>query len=462
MLSHGHRRPRELAIQIAESALKAVNSYEAVKRILILSENQLRIGTIKRDLSKIRNVYFFGAGKATMGQARAFEEILGKKITKGIVIVKKGQAQQLSKIEVIEGGHPIPDEASHMGARKILEIAKVVGEGDLVFYCDSGGSSALMSHPAEGSGISFEDEQEVNRLLLMSGAPIYEMNAVRRHITALRGGRLQQLVLSRGAEIINLKITDSPAIIPRPPDISVPFDGGWEDPTTYKDAVQVLRHYNLWERTPVSVRSYLQKGVAGGVSETPKSFKGLKACVFEIGSIPVACEAAVKKAVELGYEAAIVTTALEGESREVGIVLASIAREAQANHRPIRPPCVLIFGGETTVTINGAHGEGGPSQELALSLASKIGGTPNIVCLTIDTDGSDGPTKFAGGLVDNHTLERAEKYDLDIFENLRTHDSSNALKRLDDVVYTGPTDTNVCDLIIIVIDEKERMHNATI
>lgn len=460
LLSHGHRRLRELVIQIAESALKAVDSCEAVRTILKLSGNELRIGTIKRDLSQIRHIYFFGAGKATMGQAKAFDEILGSKITKGIVIVKKGQAERLTNIEVLEGGHPIPDEDSYKGGGRILEIAKTVGEGDLVFYCDSGGSTALMSRPAENSGISFEDEKEVNRLLLMSGAAIYEMNAVRRHITALRGGRLQELLLSRGAEIINFKITDSPVIVSHPPEISIPLEGGWEDQTTYQDAVKALQHYELWERTPISVRSYLQKGVAGLISETPKSFRGMKACVFELGSIPAACEAAAKKAKELGYQAAIITTVLEGESREVGIVLASIAREVQAYHRPVPPPCVLIFGGETAVTVEGAHGEGGPSQELALSFASKIAGKTNTVGLMIDSDGSDGPTKFAGGLVDNHTLERASYHGLDIFEKLRRHDSSNALEKLEEAVYTGPTDTNVCDLNVIIVGEKEKVGDS--
>jgi glycerate-2-kinase len=465
LLSHGHKGLRKVAIQIAESALRAVNSYEAVKRILKLSGNELKIGRIERALSQTPHIYFLGAGKATMGQAKAFDEILGSKITKGIVIVKKGQAEKLNNIQVLEGGHPIPDEVSYKGGRKILEIVKSVVGGDLVFYCDSGGSSALMCHPAEGSGISFEDEKEMNRLLLLSGAPIYEMNAVRRHITALRGGRLQQLVLSRGAEVINFKITDSPAIVPHPPDISIPFEGGWEDQTTYQDAVKALKRYHLWEQTPASIRSHLQNGIAGIVPETPKSFKGMKACVFEIGSIPAACEAAATKAKELGYEAAVITTALEGESSEVGIVLASIAKEVQVNHRPMRPPCVLILGGETTVALEATHAErkeGGPSQEVALGFASKLAGSRNIVGLMIDSDGTDGPTKYAGGLVDSHTLERAKECGLDIFEKLTSHESSNALEKLEDAVYTGPTDTNVCDLNLIIVGEKEEVGESKV
>ncbi|MCW3991157.1 MAG: DUF4147 domain-containing protein, partial [Candidatus Bathyarchaeota archaeon] len=341
LFSHGDIRGREIVIDIAEHSLRAVNSYRGIRKITNFSGDNLNVGVLKYNLSEVKNIYVFGAGKATMGQGKALDEILGDIIKKGIIIVKKGQGQRLKNIEVIEGGHPVPDQESFRGAKKILDAAKNVTEGDLVFYCDSGGSSALMSYPAEGSGISFEDERKVTDLLLKCGAPIYDMNAVRRHITAMKGGRLQQLMLSRGAEVINFKIPDSPIITKLPSDPSIPLQGGWEDRTSFKDAVRVLKSYKIWNITPISIRSYLERGVAGIIPETPKDFRGMKVHTFSLGSISAACEAAAKRAEELGLNSMIVTTVLEGESREAGIILAGIAKEVKSNRRPIEPPCAL-------------------------------------------------------------------------------------------------------------------------
>lgn len=452
LISHGDMKKRKIAIDMLEHALISVNSYDGVKKITKIIDNVLCIGILRIDLSEINNIFVFGAGKATMGQARALDEVLGNKIEKGIVIVKKGQGISLKNIEVKEGGHPRPDEDSFRGARMILDAVKTIVDKDLVFYCDSGGSSALMSHPALGSGIRFVDEIKVTHMLLMSGAPIYEINAVRRHVTAMKGGRLQELVLSRGAQVINFKIPDTPEIIPEPDDISIPFKGGWEDQTTFEDAIRVLKSYELWDKTPTSVREHIKKGLTGVVPETPKDFRDMKVLTFYLGTISIACEAASKRAEELGYKPMICTTVLEGESRDAGLVLASLALEVEGFHRPIEPPCALIFGGETTVTIEGTHGEGGPSQELALGFAQKIAGK-KIVCLTMDTDGTDGPTDIAGALVDGYTVERAKNRGLNVLESLRNHDSSAVLRQLGDTVITGPTDTNVCDINIIIIDE---------
>jgi glycerate 2-kinase len=452
IVSHGNSKGREIAIDIASHAIRSVSSYNALKKIINISSEELNVGKLRYELSDINNIHIFGAGKATMGQARALDELLGSRITKGIIIVKKGQRQPLINIEVVEGGHPIPDEGSYQGAKKILEAAKHVSEGDLIFLCDSGGSSALMSHPAEGSGIRFEDEKKVTQQLLMSGAPIYEVNAVRRHITAMKGGRLQKQLLTKGAEVINFWIPDAPRIRHHP-DPWTPRQGGWEDQTTFKDAVNVLRRYNLWDETPDPIKRHLTQGLDGLIPETPKDYAGMKVHIFTLGSITAACEAAERRASELGLNSLLMTTVLEGESREAGIVLASIAKEVAGNQRPIKPPCALIFGGETTVTITGESGKGGPSQELALGFATKIDGNEKIILLALDTDGTDGMTEFAGGLVDGYTMERAGKAGFDVYKTLDIHNSSQLLEALDDVVYTGSTDTNVCDLNIVVITE---------
>lgn len=451
LLSHGNKKGRKIAIDIAEHALKSVNSYEGVRKIVNISNGVLSVGILKYDLSEIKDIFVFGAGKATMGQAKALDEILGNRIKKGIVIVKKGQGKSLKNIEVIEGGHPVPDNESFLGARKILDAAKKVGEGGLVFLIDSGGSSALMSHPAEDSQIAFEDERKVTSLLLMCGAPIYEMNSVRRHITAMKGGRLQQRLLSRGAEVINLVIPDTPRIVQPSSDVKVPRQGGWEDETTFGDAVRVLKSYDLWSRTPEPIKNHLKKGLSGEVAETPKDFEGMKVNTFSLGSVSEACEAASLRAEQLGFKPVILTTVLEGESREAGIILASLGKGVQGGGGPVEPPCVLILGGETTVTIEGECGEGGPSQELALGFATKVTGNEKLTCLALDTDGTDGPTEFAGGIVDGYTLKRAEDAGLYIHDELKKHNSTHVLRELNNVLFTGPTDTNVCDINIVVV-----------
>jgi len=451
LLSHGNFKGREIAIDIAMHAIKAVNTYDGVRRIINIANNKLKVGILSYDLSEIKNIFVFGAGKATMGQARALDEILGDRIKKGIVIVKKGQRQRLRNIDVEEGGHPVPDEGSFRSAGKILKACQSVSRQDLVFFCDSGGSTALMSHPAEGSGISFEDERTITHLLLMSGAPIYEMNAVRRHITAMKGGKLQQRILSKGTKMINFVVPDAPRIFNPSPSLAIPRQGGWEDHTTFQDAVDVLRRYDLWTRTPVSIRKHLKKGLEGTIPETPKDFTRMEVHTFTLGSIDTACMAAEKRVVELGFNSMILSTVLEGESREAGIALASVAREVEGHGRPVKPPCVLISGGETTVSLEMGSGEGGPSQELALGFAIKISGSKNITCLAIDTDGNDGPTDIAGGLVDGYTMKRARERGIDVFESLKNHNSSHVFKQLRDAVYTDYTDTNVCDLNIVVI-----------
>ena len=451
LISHGDVEGRKVALDIVEQALSSTSSYERVKEFVSLSDNLLSVGTLNYDLNEIKNLFVFGAGKATLGQAKALDEILSNRIAKGIVIVKKGQGNKLNYIDVLEGGHPLPDIDSFLGAKKILSEVKNVGKGDLVFLLDSGGSSALMSHPAEDSEITFQDERKATCLLLDCGAPIYEINSVRRHITAMKGGRMQKLILSKGAEVINFVISDSPRIVQKSSNIIIPRQGGWEDETTFEDAVKVLKSYDLWVKTPSSIKDYLIKGIEGKIPETPKDFKGMKVHTFTLGNTTIACEAAKKRAKQLGFQGIILTTVLEGESKEAGITLASIAKEIKGNNRIIKPPCVLIFGGETTVTIKDGKGVGGPSQELALGFALKISGLKNITCLALDTDGTDGPTEYAGGIVDGFTLPRAKSIGLDIFMSLKRHDSTNAFTQLEDIIFTGPTDTNVCDLNIVVI-----------
>ncbi|MEM1991606.1 MAG: glycerate kinase [Nitrososphaerota archaeon] len=443
LLSHGNVEGRKIVLDIIEYTLKSVDAYDLVRGVVFVEGQTLSINRLKYDLSRIRNIYVVGAGKGSVRIAEALEDILGNRISAGIIIEKRGQGRKLSMIKVVEGGHPIPDGAGLEAAKEVVEIAKRAQDGDLIIACITGGCSALMPLPAEG--ISLDDKRIVTDLLLKCGATIDEINAVRNHISAIKGGRLA--MYAHPAEIVNLVLVDEVAGLPWGP--MVP------DPTTFVDAVRVLKKYRLWEKVPDSVRRHLEMGLSDQRMETPKpeDFERLKVHNVVLASIEIACEAAKKRAEELGLNSMILSTMMEGESREVGIVLASIAKEVEKKCRPIKPPCALIAGGETTVTITDHCGEGGPSQELALSSSLKIHKSKKIVIASIDTDGTDGPTDVAGGIVDGYTLDRAKEKGIDVYENLMKHASSRVLKGLEDVIITGPTGTNVADLNVVVVDE---------
>jgi len=442
LLSHGNKRGREVALDVIECAIKAVDPYEAVRKLVCIeSGRELIVGDLRCDLSKAGNMFVVGAGKATFPIAQALDEILGEGIKRGIINVKRGEKRRLKNIKVTEAGHPIPDKAGLEGAKEIMDIAKEAKEGDLVFCIITGGASALMPLPVEG--ISLEDKKEITRLLLKCGASIDEINAIRKHISAIKGGRLAMYI--HPAEVINLIVVDEVAGLPWGP--TVP------DTTTFKDAVCALKKYDLWGKIPDSVRKHIEMGLADSSLETPKpkDFEGLKVHNVILATNKTACETARKRAEELGYNSIILSTVLEGESREAGVVLASVAREIEESGKPLKPPCALILGGETTVTITGQPGKGGPSQELALGSSLKIAGSEKIVVASIDTDGTDGPTDIAGGIADGYTMERAKEKGMDIYENLMRHNTSYVLKELKDAIMTGPTGTNVMDLNVIVV-----------
>jgi len=441
LLSHGNIEGRRIALDVIEYAFKIIDTYGVVRKKVLFDGKRLMVGSLRSDLSKIRNIYVVGAGKGTLRIAEALESILGNRIKEGIVIEKRGQGSRLKTIRVVEGGHPIPDEEGLEGAKEIVKIAECAKEGDLVFVAVMGGCSALMPLPAKG--ISLEDKKRVNELLLRCGATIDEINVVRKHISAIKGGRLA--IYAHPAEIVNLIVIDEVTGLPWGP--TVP------DPSTFKDALRVLKKYEIWEKVPESVRKHIERGLTDPSLETPKlkDFKKMKVHNIILADNATACEAAKERAEELGFNSAILSTVMEGESREAGIVLASIAKEIEKSGRPFKPPCVLISGGETTVTIEGEHGEGGRNQELALSSSLKIDGSKKIVIFTVGTDGTDGPTNIAGGIADGYTAKRAEERGIDIYENLKRHNSSYVFRELGDAIITGPTGTNVMDLTLIVI-----------
>ena len=400
----------------------------------------LRVDGCDYDLRRIGRILVIGAGKASLPIAAALESVLGDRIDGGVVVTKKGDARRLSRIEVVEAGHPLPDAESLHGARRMLEIAATAREGDLVFAAVTGGSSSLASMPP--AGVSLDDLQELHDLLLRCGEPIEIINVVRRHVCLVKGGRLVQVI--QPALAVTLTLDTAPEGMPWP-DMCLP------DPTTFADAVQILRERGLWERTPDAIRAHLLDGIDRPDKETIKDFAGMNARIVFVGDPISACDAAAAKAAALGFEPMVLGTFIEGEAREVAITMAGVAREVVDRGRPIRPPCALISGGETTVTIAGPGGRGGPNQEFALAFAVAMARRGPYACACVDTDGTDGPTTIAGGLTDSSTLWRATKAGIDLREVLRRHASSDALESLGDAVITGHTGTNLQNIRAIVL-----------
>ncbi len=432
---------RTVAVKVMNSALEAASPHSAVTRSLSFDGNEL---TVKEQHFKVAGrIYLLAFGKAACAMARAAVDVLGSAIEEGVVVTKYSYAENCPRtrgIKVIEAGHPVPDENSLLGAKLGLELAEKVGPKDILLVLISGGGSALFLLPEEG--ISLEDKIRTNELLLKSGARIYEINTVRKHISAVKGGKLAKRV--RGT-VISLILSDVVGdrleAIASGPTV--------KDPTTFQDAYRILDLYGVWEKLPESVKKHIERGLSGKAEETLKEdLPNVRN--FIVGSGRVACEAAKKKAEELGYNAEILTTTLEGEAREVALAIGSIVQEIARNDRPLERPAVLIAGGEWTVTITGETGLGGPNQEFALSVARKIAGL-NAVVLAVDTDGTDGPTDAAGGIVDGETLEKLKKAGIDIEEALRMHDAYHALERVGALLRTGPTGTNVNSLVIAVI-----------
>ena len=450
LLSQGDLESREVVLGILEDSLQQLDSYRILRKMLHLEGSVLRIGDHRWDLQKRRRVFVVGAGKACNAMARAVEDTIGERIFGGHVIVKGLEdSDNLGRIELTEGGHPFPNEDGLKATLRMLRIVEEAGPGDLFIGLISGGSSALMNCPV--AGITMEEEREATEALLKSGARILEINAVRRHISATNGGRLAQKIEARGAEMINLIVSDSVGKRPTA-DRTRPetFYGTpvAPDGTTLEDARKVLERYGLSSRIPRSIVEYLR--LDSRDRETPKSFSD-SIRHYIIARPADACEAAKQAAEKRGLAGFVLTTLLEGESREAGTFLAAVAKEIALNHRPIAPPCVLIAGGETTSKIDGEGGLGGPSQELALSFSLEVAGQKRFCIGAVDTDGTDGPTEIAGGVGDGTSVERAGEKGLNIHESLRFHDSSTLLKTLGDEIVTGNTGTNVCDLNAIYI-----------
>jgi glycerate-2-kinase len=448
LISHGFVEGRKKVLDIAEHTLKHVDPRAAVRHYVKLEENRLQVGEAVFDLNKVNKIYAIGGGKATYPLAIGLEEILGDRISDGFIAIKKGQKQPffetmgtLSRIRVAESAHPIPDETSLEAGKEIWQLAQKAGRSDMVFCLMSGGVSAQCIYPVEG--ISLDDKISVNQLLVHSGADVTEIMTVRGHLSRIKGGRLAPQMLP--ATVISLTVSDEKTD-------SMKWNTDWASPdsTTLADAERVLKKYGLWQSVSEQVRDYLANPAPH--KETPKSFSNEPLYYCMVVKTRALWEAAAHRAKALGLTPLLLTTLLNGESREVGRTIASIANEIKLSGNPVNPPCALIATGETAVRIQGnVRGEGGANQELAVGACLDLDETNPIAICALDTDGTDGPTFLAGALTDGSTSKRAAQKGYDLFKMLMEHDVATALKATGDAVITGPTGTNVNDLVICVI-----------
>jgi hydroxypyruvate reductase len=374
----------------------------------------------------------------------AAERVIGRRITAGYLNVKETSGSKLRRIQLQESGHPVPDRRGIEGAQRIVQIAESAGRDDLVVCLISGGASALMPLPPEP--VTLEEKQATTRLLLACGADIHEINTVRKHISRIKGGQLARLAAPARVEALLLSdvIGDDPGVIGSGP--AAP------DSSTFANALAVLDKYDIRSRIPASVRRRLEGGNRGELPETPKPddpiFKHVRNTI--VGSNRIALTAAARRSRELGFRTLLLSSEIQGESREVARAHAAIAREISRTGQPIRPPACVITGGETTVTLKG-EGLGGRNQEFVLSAALDIAGLPHTVVLSAGTDGTDGPTDAAGALADGDTLRR--KPDARAF--LDRNDSYRYFAALGDLVKTGPTHTNVMDVQLILVGSQQ-------
>lgn len=435
---------RTAARGIFAAAVRAVDPAEAIRRHLVRDRERLMIGKAQVDLAAVREIVVVGLGKAGAPMAAAVEEILGPRIARGVVVTKYGHVQPTRAIRIHEAGHPVPDDAGMAGARAALDHVKGLGPEDLVLVLISGGGSALA--PAPVDGITLAEKQSLTKALLACGADIREMNTLRKHISRIKGGQLARAAAP--ARVFTLILSD---IVGDPLD-AIASGPTVPDPTTYADALGILDKYRIRNEIPASIRTHLEAGAAGRIPETPKPddpvFGRVKSVM--VASNIQALEAAKAEAHRLGFQAIILSSFIEGETREIARMHAALALEVRSSGHPAKPPVCLITGGETTVTLRG-KGKGGRNQEFALAAALDIAGLRDAVVLSAGTDGTDGPTDAAGALADGDTVSRALGLGLKPRAALDGNDAYPFFERLGDLVITGPTRTNVMDVRLVLV-----------
>ena len=431
-------------LQIILEGIRAADPEEAVTRSLKLENGKLRIDTSLFDLEG--KLYLVGFGKAAYKMAKAALRVLGDVVEEGVISIPKGfkVEEELENVDIVFSGHPKPDMGSIEAGKKILKLAEQAGEQDIVLVLISGGGSALMEYPVEG--VSLDDIARTSILLMNSGADIYELNTVRKHLSRVKGGQLAKAIFP--ATTISLIISD---VVGDRVDM-IASGPTAPDPTTFQDAWFIMEKYHLIEKIPSNVKSYLERGLRGEAPETPKEGDPIFKKVYNhiIASNIASLRKMKEKAEEMGYNSLILTSMIQGEAREVGKVIAALALEVKKSGNPVKPPAVILAGGETTVTVKGS-GRGGRNQELALSAAIQIKDSKGIVIASVGSDGIDGPTDAAGAIVDGYTVAKAYDQGLNAIRYLENNDSYTFFKKVGGLVETGYTGTNVNDFIVAIV-----------
>lgn len=437
-----------VAEELQQAALDAVDPAAAIHRHVSRTGNELIVDGRGYNLDDYERVFVVGGGKAAVPMAAAIVGIIDERLDQGVVVTKYGHAQTVGSrasdldlsalpVRIIEAGHPVPDGNSVRGARAVANLARHATVQDLVVCLISGGGSALWTLPVPS--LTLRDLQDLTDDLLRSGATIHEINAVRKHSSRIKGGNLARLAAP--ADVITLVLSD---VVGDPLDV-IASGPTVPDTTTVGDAREVLERYGIGEgREDLSF-----------LRETPKPGD----VVFEhvqhviVGSNRQGAMAAVEKACQLGFEALLLSTYVEGEAREVGKVAAGLAKGVRTHGDPLSPPACLVWGGETTVTVRG-QGKGGRNQELALAAALAIDGWSGVLMMALATDGTDGPTDAAGAIVTGDTIRKARELGLDPRAALESNDSYHFFEASGDLIFTGPTGTNVNDLLFVLVDRR--------
>ena len=441
---------RKMVEVIFGKAVSAVNSSEALKKSVHIQNEVLTIRVAEElgkslDLNGFNRVFLIGTGKASASMAQAMEDIFAGRLTSGIITTKHGHGLLLKVTEVIEAGHPLPDQKGLEGAKKIQTLLKETGEKDRVLFLISGGGSALLPLPVDG--ISLEEKQKTTQLLLDCGADIIEINTIRKHISQMKGGWLARWAYP--STVLTFILSD---VVGDPLD-AIASGPTVPDTSTFTEAWDILEKYGLTHKVSSSVRSHLLSGREGKIKETPKPGDAIFSKVRNtlIGSNILALRAAEKEASSLGFNTLILSSSIVGETREAARFHGALAKEVISSGHPLPKPACIISGGETTVTIKG-QGKGGRNQEFVLAGAFEIQDLETVVLLSGGTDGTDGPTDAAGAIADHTTIRRARMLGLNPKTHLNNNDAYPFFQKLGDLLITGPTKTNVMDVRIILID----------
>ena len=431
---------REAAEEIWQAALDAARPEVCIPRAIRVTDKGFAVGD--KSFTVAGRLVVIGAGKAGAGMAQVVERLFNDRISSGLVITKYGHRLPTDHIQVFEAGHPVPDRSGELAVEGMREILRDLNPKDVVLCLFSGGGSSLLPSPTEG--ITLGEKQQVTSNLLRAGAPIRELNAVRKHLSSIKGGQL--LRWTAPARVVSLIMSD---VIGDPLDF-IASGPTAPDTTTFADALGIVRKYGI--TVPAAVRNRLERGARGEIPETPKQGDPLFERVSNhiIANNRLLLESASARAAELGFKTMVLSSEIEGEARDVGRFFASIAREMGSSGQPIAPPACVLAAGETTVTVRGS-GRGGRNQEMALAWALKMQSWTQPVCFaSVATDGTDGPTTAAGGIVDPFTCSRAIEMDLEPIKFLRDNDSFTFLQSVRDLIITGPTQTNLMDLQILL------------